>query len=153
MSTISARDLMTVKVVTLHPSLSARDAWESLVESRVSGAPVVDDAGKLIGVLSLNDLARCAFTQEFNPSKASSFYEALTYDEGAGALIEESPDKLSTSTVEQLMNPYVITVSPNDTAAQVAVLMRERLIHRVIVTDNGKVVGLISALDLLTLIR
>lgn len=147
-----AQDLMTVQVITVMPEMSAKDAWRILVENQVSGAPVVDGSGKLVGVLSLNDLARRAFTDNFNPSKASSFYEALPYDEGCGLLTEESPDRLTNSRVEQLMSPYVITVSPTDSAAAVAKVMRERRIHRVIVKDRDSVVGIISALDLLSLI-
>ena len=53
---LKVRDLMTPEVVTVRPTTPIKDAARSLVEHRISGVPVVDDDGRVIGVVSEGDL-------------------------------------------------------------------------------------------------
>jgi len=59
-------DIMTTNLVTFHPDQSIHQAIHTLLEKRISGAPVVDDAGKLVGILSRKDCLRIAFSSRYH---------------------------------------------------------------------------------------
>lgn len=59
-------DIMTTELVTFHPDQNIHQAIHTLLEKRISGAPVVDDAGKLVGILSRKDCLRIAFSSRYH---------------------------------------------------------------------------------------
>jgi CBS domain-containing protein len=68
-------DIMTTELVTFHPDQNIHEAIHILLEKRISGAPVVDDAGKLVGILSRKDCLRIAFN--------------TCYHDGWGGLVQD----------------------------------------------------------------
>ncbi len=59
-------DIMTTELVTFHPDQNINQAIYTLLEKRISGAPVVDDAGQLVGILSRKDCLRVAFSSRYH---------------------------------------------------------------------------------------
>ena len=145
------RDIMTAQVVTLRESDSLAEAWKILSKHHVSGAPVLDDNEDLVGVISQTDLMREAYGEAFRGfAKESYFMSMPVVDETYWPI---SDNTLHTTTVEEAMNPDVITAKADDDVALLAAMMRHHHIHRVIVTDNSKVAGIVSSLDLLALLE
>jgi CBS domain-containing protein len=145
---------MTRRVITVPPEMSVRDLARLLATRRISGAPVVDAEGRLVGVVSEADLTRLVARtrgHEMEPSETPPFYLDAwieTHAERIPFLLEELvPQRL---TVADIMSRQVICVGV-DTSLQEAIdTMLTRRIHRLIVTDTaGTVVGILTTVDLL----
>jgi CBS domain-containing protein len=117
---LSARDIMTNDVVTIPADATIKEAIELLTERQISGLPVVDDEGHLVGVLTEFALL------------------AMVYDQD-----------VQTHTVGQHMTQDVITVDIDDPVTRVADLCIVHRIRRVPVTKRGRLVGLIARRDVL----
>ncbi|MCB0345105.1 MAG: CBS domain-containing protein [Bdellovibrionales bacterium] len=144
---ITAKDIMERKVVTLAESASLTHAWMTLIEHRISGAPVVSESGELAGVVSQADLLRVAIEDEIEDLPARSYYLDAPYHEFEDG--GHFSERFGNTTVEEIMTESVITASPNDNIASLAVAMRRNHVHRLVIVERKKVVGIISALDLL----
>lgn len=112
--------IMTRKVVCARPEMDASLLRARLVERGVSGAPVVDDWGRVLGVVSKTDLVEHEVTSERGKHS-----------------------------VADIMMPMVFTLPPEAPIGQAAALMAYEGVHRVVVVDHkGCVVGLVSTLDI-----
>jgi CBS domain-containing protein len=100
---ITASEIMVDTVVTLKPDMSLKDAWQVLFENKISGAPVVNYEGHLLGVLSQTDLVREAFADGFSDFPKNSYYFGIPYYDEFN--IAEMSDKMSTIAVEEVMTP------------------------------------------------
>jgi CBS domain-containing protein len=149
----SAKDLMTTDVKTVGADWPIDRVAQFLIDHDISGAPVVDD-GKLVGVISLTDLAR------HNSSAGGSVSERPTAyyrHELEGQYSEEDLDNLhitegDETTAEDVMTPQVYDVNEHTSVQQVAQVMHRGGIHRVFVTQNGEIRGIITALDMLKVV-
>jgi len=150
-SVIKACDVMVDTVIFLRPDQTLTEAWQTLMEHRISGAPVVNRERELLGVLSQTDLAREAFVSGFGDFPRNSFYWGAPFytDEDFGLF----PDKMNTLLVDEVMTSDPVVANVEDDIARVATLMRSNHIHRVIVMDGKRVAGIISSLDLLKLLE
>lgn len=145
---LRARDVMTADPVCAKPSMTIRDLARLFEEHEVSGLPVVDHQGTVIGVVSKTDLIRrCAEgTDDLPPAY---LFEVLSEQGEEDETAEVIPEPLVC--VEDFMTEDPLTVSPDVPAAAVAKLMYENRIHRVIVVDGGKYpIGIITSMDLLS---
>jgi CBS domain-containing protein len=151
---VLARDLMTRRVLTLRDDRTVQEAAAFLSENAITGAPVVDAAGKLVGVVALADIAEQAgVTTERPPRRISSGY----FHEGWEGRI--SPDELRDLTVtdaallvRDIMTPTVFTIPDSTPVEKIARTMIAGRIRRLFVTAKGRVVGIITTMDLLTLL-
>jgi CBS domain-containing protein len=130
-----ARDLMQGNLVTVRENTSLLDAVHLLVKAHISGMPVLDPAGAVVGVISATD-ALLAIDQALDDDR----------DEGES---QEPLDFVTTLEVGELATPEVVFVSPDASAADVAQLMRSEGIHRVLVGSRERLEGIITAFDLL----
>jgi CBS domain-containing protein len=156
LASLHAADIMQKKVFKLDPQNTVEEAVQGFTELHISGAPVVDRAGKLVGVLSAYDIARPEnmVDQNLAPSRSSySLAEASADDDGSYeedvvmSMEDYSPATLRTGTVSDLMSTEPITVTSHTTLKTLCALMVKEHIHRVFVVDSGKLVGVISTLD------
>jgi CBS domain-containing protein len=134
-------------LVTLRPGMSARQAERLLAEHRIGGAPVIDEAGRLVGVLSQSDLVRLD-AQPPTTRAAGAFYTDVDDYREIGDL----PAADSVVAVASVMTPAVLTIAPDATLQEAARRMREQRVHRLLVVEDGKLQGLVSAFDLLVAI-
>jgi CBS domain-containing protein len=145
--TRTAGDLMSREVVTLPQHMPLSAAARVLAEARVGGAPVVDGEGHCVGVLSASDFMsrqkagnRAALAQPAVPGCVCSDW----------AVVEQDWDALPAAAVSRYMTADPVTVSPATPVGELARLMVDANIHRLIVADgNGRPVGIVSATDLL----
>ncbi len=142
------RAVMQSKVVTLRPDMSAQDAEQILAEHRLTGAPVVDDAQRVLGVVSQSDLVRLDVRPPSTATTGAFFSDVAAYDDLGTLPADESMVRLET-----LMSPNVLAVAPDDPLTEAARLMRRHRVHRLLVVENGTLRGVLSALDLLIAIE
>jgi CBS domain-containing protein len=123
-------DLMTIDPVVVDIDASVEDATQLLQTNSISGLPVVDRAGALVGVISQTDLV-------------------AIMDSPVGRLIRTRPSGLR---VGELMTSPPVTVPLTDTLGQAARVMLHSRVHRLVATDDaGHPVGVLSAIDFVTL--
>lgn len=140
--------VMQARVVTLRPEMSARDAERILAEHRLSGAPVVDEQQRVLGVVSQSDLVRLD-AEPPSTAAAGAFFSDVPNYEDLGTL----PADESMVRVDAVMSRNVLAVAPGDPLTKAAGLMREHGVHRLLVVENGTLRGILSALDLLIAIE
>jgi CBS domain-containing protein len=151
---VTAAQVMTREVLTVGADWPIERLVEFLTNHSISGAPVVSDARKPIGVISLTDVARNGGLGEHGSAEVHGFYRnelssLVARDEMRGLHV----DAESTTTVKDIMTPLVFSVAEDATVQEVAEAMITGRIHRVFVTREGALVGIISAMDLLPLVR
>jgi CBS domain-containing protein len=144
-----ARDVMTRDVQTVFADLTVRDLIEKLRATRVSGFPVVDAGGRVLGLISQNDVLRAvAFVtagEELPPEMCPQRdAPARVRSEASGAVLAG----LMSLHIADLMTMGVTSCRPEATMIEVCALMTAKRIHRVVVIDaDGKAAGIISSLD------
>jgi CBS domain-containing protein len=154
MRKITAHDLMNPDVLTVRDSMSVRELARFLLDKQISGAPVVDEKGNLAGVVSLTDIVAVASNDVdvANDRRNPDFYlrdleETYSEEEVQNFRIEEED-----LPVREIMTPTVYTVDEEATVSEVASMMLDGHLHRILVTRNGNAVGIISTSDLLGLL-
>lgn len=128
---MKASDLMQKGVVVVSPELRLDQFEELLTSEDISGAPVVDTNGALVGIASKTDIVR-ALSEELRERSDSDLGSNLT--------------------VEDIMSGEVVTVGPDEDAKAIARKMIDGHLHRVLVVNESDVVGIVTSLDLLRLL-
>jgi CBS domain-containing protein len=138
-----AIDVMVRDVVTVHPGTDVAEAIKLMSEHDVSALPVVDAAGKLVGVLSEADLIHRV---EISTEKHRPWWlEAVT----AASTLATEFAKSHGKKVGEIMTPGTITVSEDTSLAEIAGLMERKRIKRVPVVKDSKLVGIVSRSNLI----
>jgi CBS-domain-containing membrane protein len=136
---IPVKDLMTKDVVTVKRNADIQEAARRLSGLSISGMPVVDDEGKVIGVISEADILSLAGLK-----KGHTFKDILRH-----LLGEPLPKRGPGTTVGDVMRTPAITAGPDDDAREVAAVLDSRRIKRLPVVDHdGKLIGVISRADI-----
>jgi CBS domain-containing protein len=141
-----AADVMTTNVITVAPDASVLAVAELLANNSISGVPVVDSAGKLVGVVSEGDLLHRTETgtERRVERKRPRWFETFTGDRD----LARSYIKSHSRTVRDIMTPDVITVTEATELDEIANLLETKRIKRVPVLRDGKVVGIVSRSNL-----
>jgi CBS domain-containing protein len=142
MKSVTVKDVMTTRVVSVGKDASFREMAAALREHRVSAFPVVDGDGKVIGVVSEADM----LTKEALGSEPQGMPGMIT-----GLLRRKEHAKARGVTAGELMSGPPVTVTPDDTVEHAAKLMYTRKVKRLPVVDSGThLVGIISRADVLS---
>jgi len=153
---ITAKDLMNKDVVRLDADAPIESAIEMLDENEISGAPVTDDCGHLLGVLSARDVTRAEHVRsgrieanrgDFSMSDPIGEDDDLGNEDVVMARENYSPAVAGSDTVADWMNRRVVTVEPDANLRDVCRSMYKEHAHRVIVARGGKVEGIITSFD------
>lgn len=168
-------DIMTRDLVTLSPEHSLREAMSTLTSKHISGAPVIANQ-KVVGVVSLTDLADLASSAPGVPTERpeqaewgewdeqvelpegeeppSAYFERLWDDSGAEVAerMAESGgpewDALQELTVGEAMSRNIQALAPETSVEEAAQFMRNHSIHRVLVIEDGKLLGVATTKDI-----
>ncbi len=151
---LTARDVMQTHVLTVSLSTPLSEVERVLGEHRIGGAPVTDEAGHIVGVVSVRDLLE-RYTQDpdAQPRRGPGFYHASSQemaDEDYEDLDSFNAPAEGEETVSDIMNSDVYSVPAAATLSTVAAQMIKHKIHRILVEDSKKYIGLITTFDLLS---
>lgn len=142
---LTASDVMSTEVVTIPRHMSLQAASHRLSQCGISGAPVIDDAGKCVGVFSKTDLMRF-FDQQ---AVASGGWDSCQGEVFADWQVLDL-DSLPLDEVDRYMSTRMVTAPPNTRVAELARMMHEAHIHRILITDTmERVIGVVSSMDIL----
>ena len=152
----SAKDIMNKDVLAARIDWPIDQLADFLVENSISGAPVISEDGKLNGVVSLTDIVRYKSIpiKNLQPDIPHEYY--LHSPERQYSQTEVESFRLeaeSLITVRDIMTPMTFSVNEDTDIHQVADSMIRGHIHRVFVTRNDMLVGIITTLDMLRIIR
>jgi CBS domain-containing protein len=134
---------MTGEVVTVLPETRAAELAEIFVSRGVSTVVVVDPEGRLQGIVTESDLIRRLADEDEQPRKGWLARQLEAPNAGAERYVRRHA-----ATAGELMAREVITIRPEDSAAHAARLMEEHKIRRVLVWDQGRILGVVSRADL-----
>jgi CBS domain-containing protein len=122
----TASDIMSTDIVKVPADMTVRVLARLLDQKEISGAPVVDRMGNLVGVVSSTDIAR--------------------------AVGERAGTELDRLTAASIMTTGAFTVHPNATIAEVAGFLARAGVHRALVMDYDRLLGIVSANDVLAVV-
>ncbi len=149
---LHAADLMQRSIVTIPASATWRELVDLLDEHGIHGVPVVDASGKPIGVVSRSDIAD-ALSDSDPPDRATHHWYAIGDEEVAldGDETDEAESvKLDVGrTVREIMSPNLITARATATAGDLARKMAKNRVQRLLIVEGRRLVGIVSASDLL----
>ena len=143
---LKAKDIMTRAVITVSPDMEIVNAAKILLENRINGAPVLDETGKLVGILCQSDLIA--------QQKKLPIPSFFTFLDGLITLtsmkqLEKQVQKIAAVTVAQAMTPNPVTVKPDTDIEAVAALMVDQSFHTIPVVDEGELLGIVGKEDIL----
>jgi CBS domain-containing protein len=139
-------DLMTRDPITVTPATSLSVAIKILVDRQVSGLPVVDEAGKLVGVISESDLMWREKGIDLPPH--IMFLDSVIYLQNP-AKYDLELHKVLGQTVGEVMTAHAISITANATLPAAARIMHDKKIHRLPVIDaDNRPIGIITQGDI-----
>ena len=143
---LTAREIMTREVITIRPQASVEDLAKLLETCRISGVPVLDDNGVLVGVVTQSDLVQRSRDLDLPPAlnilDLHLFLETPSH-------FQKRLEKLLGDRVKDVMTENPITVTPDTPAKEIARLMASKGVHTLPVLEAGKLVGIVGKLDLI----
>ena len=156
MKRLTAKDVMNKDVLSVGMDWSIEYLTDFLVENGISGAPVTSEDGKLVGVVSLTDIVRHS-SLPGNTSQLNSPYDyyrhGLEHHYATEDIRSLNIGTEALDTVRDIMTPMVFDVTEDMKVKQVADTMIRGRIHRVFVTRDEKLTGVITTVDMLKVIR
>jgi CBS-domain-containing membrane protein len=143
---LSAKEIMTRDVITVSPETDIAHAARLLLEKSINGVPVVDETGKLVGILCQSDLVA--------QQKRFPIPTLFTLLDGFIPLtsmkhLEREVQKITATTVAEAMSPNPVTVRPEASIEEVGTIMVDRNFHTIPVVDRGELVGIVGKEDVL----
>ena len=143
---LTAREIMTRDVVTVRPETSLKELAKKFVETRYGNMPVVDEAGELVGIISETDLIEQQ--KPLHIPTVMALLDGVFYLDSEKRF-KEQVDRVTATTVGELCSKKPVTCSPDATVREIAALMSRHKIHLVPVVDEGKMIGVVSRLDMI----
>jgi len=141
-----AKDIMTKDVLTVKPDMSIRDLADFLVKNNISGVPLVDDKGSIIGIVTENDLIRQ--NVPLHIPTVVTILDSFFYL-NSPKHFEEELSHMVAATVKELCTKNVVTVEKETPIKKIANIMESgKAGHLLPVVEKGKLVGIIGKADL-----
>jgi CBS domain-containing protein len=143
--------LMATDVITTTPNATIKEVDELFTLNSISGAPVLED-GLLVGVISQSDVIRVLYDEQVAASEISQYFMSpyplpMPAVSALNQKRSKIADRMVTTKVGDAMTSIPITVARHDDVRDAAQRMIDARVHRVLVTDEGLLVGILTALD------
>lgn len=150
--TVLAHDIMTPNIKAVPQSWTMERLARFLTDNEINGSPVSDDDGKIVGIATLKDITEFRWSS----SRSDMAQASLTLEERKEArrlrlAIFEEMGKVPVE-VQDIMTPSVLCVDENTTVKRIADIMIEEHLHRIFVTREETITGIITTYDMLKLI-
>lgn len=145
----TAKDIMTKHVATVRAIETVHDALLLMAENRLAALPVVDQAGRCVGVISQADIIGMARDADAEDEEFESSRNLANIMAGGVPL-----EQITTERIQEVMSDAVVTASPDDLVTEIADKMISNEIHHMPVADkNLNLIGIVSTLDILNALR
>lgn len=143
---LTAGDIMTKEIYTVHPDTEIKALAKTFVEHNVNAMPVVDDDGVLVGMVTQTDLVEQ--DKPLHIPTVISLFDWVIYLESPKKFTEEVR-KVTARKVGEICSRDVVTCSPDTPVATVASLMVDNKVHLIPVISEGRMVGVVARLDII----
>jgi predicted transcriptional regulator len=143
---LTAQDIMTREVITVNENTGVRELAALLLTNNISGAPVVDDAGTVVGVVTESDLI--FQNKRVHLPTAFALLDAFVFLERPDRT-EQELKKIAGAKVGDICSRKLISVGPGTELEELATLMTEKQVHTLPVMQDGQLVGVIGKSDIL----
>ena len=143
---VTAQDIMSTDVMTVTTDTSLSEVAKKFIETQFSNLPVLDDAGKLIGIISETDLI-----EQQRPLHIPTVMTLFdwVFDFGNEKRFKEEVDRVTAVAVGELYSKNIVVCTPEATMRDMAGLMSQHKVHLLPVVADGKMVGVVARLDLI----
>ena len=152
---VAAKEVMNPDVITVRDDMTVQEVAAFLTENQISGAPVEDAEGRLVGVVSSTDIARAASDPDaLEPPPSEPEFFTRGWEE-APLSIEDLRGMHATVPsliVADIMTPRLHSIGEDATVSEAARMMLDAHIHRLLVKSGHKAVGILTTFDLLRLL-
>jgi CBS domain-containing protein len=146
---MNASDVMITDVTTVKPNTKVQEVAEILVTKQISGMPVVDDSGKVVGMISEGDLLRRsaegAWPKVWGPPPRQGWVRLLVDGDDLETEYVNQPHRR----VAEIMTYDIISADPETSVSDIAILLVRHRIKRVPIVRSGKLVGLVSRANII----
>lgn len=140
------KEIMTVKPITVTVDMEIFKAAKILLDNRINGVPVLDDNGKLVGILCQSDII--AQQKKLPIPSLFSFLDGYINLSSMKGL-EKEVRKIAATAVSDAMTPNPVTVGPDSSIETVAALMVDHNLHTLPVVEKGQLTGVVGKEDIL----
>lgn len=143
---LTAKDIMTKEVVTVTKDMPVEELALLLCEKRISGAPVLDASGNLVGVVTESDLIDQA--KKLHIPTVVTILDSVIFLEKPGTF-EQEIKKMAGRTVKDICVQEVKSVHPDTTIEELASIMADKKVHTLPVIENNRLVGVVGKTDII----
>jgi predicted transcriptional regulator len=149
--TLTAENIMSTELLTAYEGWTIHRLAEFFIKHQISAAPVIASDHELVGIVSVSDVFRFNNMDERDKGHLlrNHYRDSCGQDINEEDLRSWVKDADKNCTVHRIMTPEVIAVEKSETLKTVINVLLSRHIHRVFVTENKKVIGVITTLDAL----
>ncbi len=140
------KDFMTKKVIAVHKEMTVKEFIRFLQEHNITGAPVTDESGKVIGVVSATDVIKRSSYVTRDVAHSEDSYEV----DPCSGLVEVHKyytEELFETQIGGLMTTDLISLAPQDDLLDAVDVFIKTPVHRIVIMDGDKLVGIISTKD------
>jgi len=154
MAELTAADVMNTQVLAVRPEMTVHELAEFLTENQITGAPVLDGHGHLVGVVSETDITESEGDRaELVRDRSDPEFDVRGWEDKADAEdMRHFHVEGGGLTVGDIMTPAAYTIPHDTPVPKIAQTMVAGRIHRLLVTRESRVVGIVTSLDLLKLL-
>ena len=146
---MTVKDIMTTNLITIRPETSLREITQLLLENHISGLPVIDNEGNLVGIVSEGDLIyKEVATQSLD---TLSIISALIHSDGVQEY-RKAANNILELTAADIMSSKVVSFSPDTSIQRVGQIMLEFHIKRIPIVEGKKLIGIVSRADIIRLL-
>lgn len=151
---LRVRDVMQKDPITIEPEASVQDLAELLHFHGIGGVPVVEQGGRVVGVVSAADIVRLAAEQGEAPSwylDAAGHPKSSSYFAGGGTRVVRglAESSLAGVRVSEIMTPASFSVRKDATLPELAVFLVNTGVHRALVLESGRLLGVVTSMDVM----
>ncbi|MEN8188316.1 MAG: CBS domain-containing protein [Thermodesulfobacteriota bacterium] len=143
---LQAKDIMSREVITVTSHTSVKDLAQTLALHQISGAPVVDDSGKVIGVVTESDLIDQS--KKVHIPTVITILDSVFYLENPDKM-EQEMKKIAGSMVGDICSSSPTLLAPDTPLDEIATIMAEQSIHTLPVVEDNRIVGIIGKRDII----
>lgn len=141
---LTAKDIMTKDVITVKKDTGVSELADILTKNRISGAPVVDDSGRLLGVVTESDLVEQS--KSLHLPTVFTILDSVIFLESAKHF-EKELKKMTGAKVEDVYTEKPVAVNLDTPIREIATIMAEKKVYTIPVVDGDKLVGIIGKAD------